>query len=116
MIMKAIVGAGFALALGVSAAAAEDVTVRMLHVNHTNHPFWQEIAQNYNKPHPGVKVVVEYLENEAYKAKLPTLLQSDDKPNIIYSWGGGVMRAQDEAGYLEDLSAARAAPEEDLHP
>ena len=98
MSRKALLGAALALALGAGAAAAEDVTVRMLHVNQTNQPLWQQIAENYNKTHPGVKVTVEYLENEAYKAKLPTLLQSEDKPDIIYSWGGGVMRAQDEAG------------------
>ena len=116
MFLKLLAGTGLALALGVSAAAAADVTIRMLHVNQTNHPFWQEIAENYNKTHPGVKVVVEYLENEAYKAKLPTLLQSDERPNIIYSWGGGVMRAQDAAGYVEDLSAARADLEKNIFP
>ena len=56
------------------------------------------IAELQQAAHPGVKVEVQYLENEAYKAKLPTLLQSADAPNIIYSWGGGVMRAQIEAG------------------
>jgi len=116
MFVKALAGAAVALALAANPAAAQDVTVRMLHVNQTNHPFWQEIAENYNKTHPGAKVVVEYLENEAYKAKLPTLLQSEDRPNIIYSWGGGVMRAQDEAGYIEDISAARADLEKNIFP
>jgi raffinose/stachyose/melibiose transport system substrate-binding protein len=105
-----------ALALATGAAAAEDVTVRMLQVNQTNQPLWEQIAENYNATHPGVKVTVEYLENEAYKAKLPTLLQSEDKPDIIYSWGGGVMRAQDEAGYIMDLSAARADLEKNIFP
>jgi raffinose/stachyose/melibiose transport system substrate-binding protein len=113
---NALVGAVMAFVLGTGAVAAEDVTVRMLHVSQTNHPLWQEIAANYNAANPGVNVVVEYLENEAYKAKLPTLLQSEDKPDIIYSWGGGVMRAQDEAGYLMDLSDARADLEKNIFP
>ena len=116
MSRKALLGATMALALGTGAAAAEDVTVRMLQVNQTNQPLWEKIAENYNATHPGVKVTVEYLENEAYKAKLPTLLQSEDKPDIIYSWGGGVMRAQDEAGYLMDLSEARADLEKNIFP
>jgi len=115
MLRRIVAGAALAFATAVAPAAA-DVTVRLLHVSQTNHPLWQEIAENYNKTHPGVKVVVEYLENEAYKAKLPTLLQSADKPNIIYSWGGGVMRAQYEAGYLEDLSGARADLEKVIFP
>jgi raffinose/stachyose/melibiose transport system substrate-binding protein len=116
MSRKALLGATMALALGTGAAAAEDVTVRMLQVNQTNQPLWEKIAENYNATHPGVKVTVEYLENEAYKAKLPTLLQSEDKPDIIYSWGGGVMRAQDEAGYIMDLSDARADLEKNIFP
>ena len=39
----------------------------------------------------GHTVVLQYLENESLKAKLPTMLQSNDKPDIFYSWGGGVM-------------------------
>jgi raffinose/stachyose/melibiose transport system substrate-binding protein len=116
MSRKTLLGATMALALGTGAAAAEDVTVRMLQVNQTNQPLWEKIAENYNATHPGVKVTVEYLENEAYKAKLPTLLQSEDKPDIIYSWGGGVMRAQDEAGYLMDLTEARAELEKNIFP
>ena len=36
------------------------------------------------------------------------MLQSADRPQIIYSWSGGVMRAQEKAGYLQDVSAAAA--------
>jgi raffinose/stachyose/melibiose transport system substrate-binding protein len=103
---RLLAGAALALALGFGPASA-DVTVRLLHVSTVGQTVWSKIADDYNKAHPGVKVVVEYLENEAYKAKLPTLLQSEDKPAIIYSWGGGVMRAQIEAGYIEDISAAK---------
>ena len=67
---------------------------------------WQQAAKDFAAEHPGVKVDVQYLENEAYKAKLPTLLQSDERPNIIYSWSGGVMRAQNEAGFLADVTDA----------
>mgnify|MGYP000132262388 CR=1 FL=1 len=116
MSLKFLLGAALSLGLATTAASAEDVTVRLLHVSQTNHPLWQQIAENYNASHPGVTVTVEYLENEAYKAKLPTLLQSEDKPDIIYSWGGGVMRAQDEAGYLMDLSDARAEFEKNIFP
>jgi raffinose/stachyose/melibiose transport system substrate-binding protein len=115
MLVKALAGAALAMALGTAAASAE-ITVRMLHVDQTSDALWKQIAENYNKTHPGVKVVVDYLENEAFKAKLPTLLQSEDKPNIIYSWGGGVMRAQVEAGYVEDISAARADLEKSVYP
>ncbi len=87
-------------------SALADVTVRMLHVeqNQQISGFWNEIARRYEASHPGVKVDVQYLENEAYKKKLTTLLQSSDRPNIIYSWGGGVLRDQVKAGVIEDLT------------
>ena len=52
-----------------------------------------------------MKVEIQYLENEAYKKKLTTLLQSPDRPHIIYSWGGGVLREQVKAGVIEDITA-----------
>src|SRR5579863_2340223 len=97
--------AALALAFGASQAVA-DVAVHVLHVDQNSDALWKQIADDYNKGNPGVKVVVEYLENEAFKAKLPTLLQSADRPNIVYSWAGGVMRAQIEAGYIEDITSA----------
>jgi raffinose/stachyose/melibiose transport system substrate-binding protein len=114
--LKTLVAAGFAVAIGTAAATAQDVTVRMLHVNETGDPFWKKIAEDYNATHKGVKVIVDYMENEAYKAKLPTLLQSDDRPDIIYSWAGGVMRAQIEAGYIQDISAHKAEFDKVIYP
>ena len=77
--------AAFALGAGIAQA---QTTVRMLHVetNPDTVAMWQQAAKDFAAEHPGVKVDVQYLENEAYKAKLPTLLQSDERPNIIYSW------------------------------
>jgi len=93
------------------ASVAADVTVRMLHVEQNPDviAYWNDIARRYEATHAGVKVEVQYLENEAYKKKLTTLLQSTDKPNIIYSWGGGVLRDQIKAGVIEDLTSVMDA-------
>ncbi|MBZ0229763.1 MAG: extracellular solute-binding protein, partial [Bauldia sp.] len=94
MLRKTIVGAAMAAALAVGAGpAAADVTVRMLHVdsNPETQALWAQAAKDFAAANPGVTVDVQYLENEAYKAKLPTLLQSEERPNLIYSWSGGVM-------------------------
>jgi raffinose/stachyose/melibiose transport system substrate-binding protein len=105
---RLMLSAAYAIAvscIGMTAALA-DVTVRMLHVeqNQQISGFWNDIARRYEAANPGVKVDVQYLENEAYKKKLTTLLQSSDRPNIIYSWGGGVLRDQVKAGVIEDLT------------
>jgi len=95
-----------ALALAASSALAE-TNVTILHVNEVAaaKTLWEKIAADYNAAHPGVKVQFKYLENEAFKAKLPTMLQSDERPDLFYSWGGGVMQAQEKAGLLKDITA-----------
>jgi raffinose/stachyose/melibiose transport system substrate-binding protein len=87
-------------------AAAADTTVKWLHIeaNPAQVKIWEEVARAYEAAHPGVKIEMRFLENEAYKAKLPTILQSKDRPNIIYSWSGGVLKSQIEAGVLEDIT------------
>jgi raffinose/stachyose/melibiose transport system substrate-binding protein len=96
------------LALGVFAtqiAKADDI-IKWLHVevNPQQIAIWTQAAQAFEAKNPGVKIEPQYLENEAYKAKLTTLLQSRDKPAMFYSWAGGVLRTQVEAGVLQDLT------------
>jgi raffinose/stachyose/melibiose transport system substrate-binding protein len=67
---------------------------------------WKEAVTEFEKAHPGVKVEMTYLENEAFKAKLPTLLQSKDRPSVFHSWGGGVMYEQIDAGVCQDITKA----------
>ncbi len=100
-----------AVGLGSAGALAADVTVRLMHVdqNPAVGSFFNDLARRFESTHPGVKVEIQYLENESYKKKLTTLLQSPDRPNILYSWGGGVLREQVKAGVVEDITAAMNA-------
>ena len=107
MSFRSLALASVAIALGAGVAWA-DTTVTVLHVseNPAQKAIWEKIAKDYNAEHKGVKVEFKYLENEAFKAKLPTMLQSDDsRPDLFYSWSGGVMQAQDKAGFLKDITA-----------
>ena len=108
--------AGCLAALAAPAYAETHVTVLHVSENPVQKAIWQQIADDYNAAHPGVKVELKYLENEAFKAKLPTMLQADEsRPDLFYSWGGGVMQAQDKAGFLKDISKD-VAWESDLSP
>jgi raffinose/stachyose/melibiose transport system substrate-binding protein len=101
----ALGAAGLLLAVGTATA---QTTVKWLHIeqNPTQVKIWEEVARKFEAQHPGTKVEMQFLENEAYKAKLPTILQSKDKPHILYSWAGGVLKAQIEAGVLDEITAA----------
>lgn len=92
--------------IAASVAFAQDTEIRMLHIGDTPaaNEIMAQIASSYGATHPGVKVVLEPMENEALRTKLPTLLQSDDAPDIVASFGGGDIEAQDDAGYLGDIS------------
>lgn len=105
---KFVSSAAFVVTAGLASASAmaADVTVRLVHVDQNPEvgAFYNDLARRFEASRPGVKVEIQYLENESYKKKLTTLLQSPDRPNILYSWGGGVLREQVKAGVIEDLS------------
>jgi raffinose/stachyose/melibiose transport system substrate-binding protein len=104
-------------ALTAPALADKNITVLQVSDNNAQKAIWDQIATDYNTTHPGVKVQFKYLENEAFKAKLPTMLQSDDsRPDLFYSWGGGVMQQQDKAGFLKDITKDVASWETELSP
>lgn len=91
--------------LGTASASAATV-VKWMHVelDPKSVAVWEEIAKDFESKHPDVDVQLQFLENEAFKAKLPTLLQSNDVPDFFYSWGGGVLEEQSKTGALKDLS------------
>src|SRR6266478_6172767 len=94
--------------------SAESV-VKILHINPIPkvREIWQAAAVEYGKAHPAVKIQFVYLENEEFKAKLPTVLQSDDRPSVFHSWGGGVMLEQIQAGACQDVTNAIAGDRKD---
>ena len=95
----------FAPTILIGRASAADTTIRWLHleVNPKILQIWNDAAMEFEKLHPGVQIKLQFLENEAFKAKLPTLLQSPDAPSMFYSSGGGVMRAQVDTGALRPI-------------
>jgi raffinose/stachyose/melibiose transport system substrate-binding protein len=92
-------------ALTVSTSRA-DTTVRILHLqdNPKYLEVWKQIGADFEKQNAGVRIDWQFLENEAFKAKLPTTLQSKERPDLFYSWAGGVFFDQARAGVLKDIT------------
>ncbi|MBW4438394.1 MAG: extracellular solute-binding protein [Pleurocapsa minor GSE-CHR-MK-17-07R] len=65
----------------------------------------ETLAQEFMDDNPGVTIEITHLENEAFKERLATVMQSGDPPDIFQSWGGGVMWNYAEAGLLRDITA-----------
>ena len=89
------------------AAAANPVTIRWWHITTAaeGKALWQKLADEYMAAHPNVKIEITVLENEAFKSKLTTVMQSGDPPDIFQSWGGGTFNEQAKAGLLKDITA-----------
>jgi raffinose/stachyose/melibiose transport system substrate-binding protein len=90
-----------------TAAPAEKVKITWWHIS-TKDPGlsdWKKMADDYMTAHPNVTIEITVLENEAFKTKLTTVMQSGEVPDIFQSWGGGSMNQQIEAGMLKDISA-----------
>lgn len=88
-------------------AAAGVTTIEWWHIQNTEPmlPVWQALADEYQRQHQDVKITITPLENEAYKARLTTVTQAGDPPDIFHTWGGGVLKQQVEAGLVKDITA-----------
>jgi raffinose/stachyose/melibiose transport system substrate-binding protein len=98
--------------------SAAPVTVEWWHIT-TSDPgktVFQGIADAYQAAHPNVTIKVTILENEAFKTKLTTTMQSGQVPDLFQSWGGGIMAAQADAGMLKDISSDIASWKDTVNP
>ena len=98
--------------------AAAPVTVEWWHIttDQVGKPDFQAIADAYMAANPNVTINITVLENEAFKTKLATSIQSGDVPDLFQSWGGGTMAAQADAGMLKDITADIASWKDTINP
>jgi raffinose/stachyose/melibiose transport system substrate-binding protein len=89
-------------------SGSAETVIKVLHIQKLPKvlEIWKEAAQEFERVRPGVKVQFDYLENEVFKAKLPALLQSKDRPSVFQSWGGGVMYELINAGVCQNITKA----------
>ncbi len=96
--------------LGLAAIMPVQAQTVVKHLHITSIPaeveLMNSIAEEFMAQNPDIKVELPFLENEAFKAKLTTLLQSADAPDVFHSWGGGVFYEQAKAGFLRPVEDA----------
>jgi raffinose/stachyose/melibiose transport system substrate-binding protein len=88
-------------------SSGEPVTITWWHIttDEAHSAIWQSLADSYMAEHPNVTVEITILENEAFKTKMTTVIQSGEIPDIFQSWGGGVMNEYVGAGMMKDITA-----------
>ncbi|MBN9139473.1 MAG: extracellular solute-binding protein [Micrococcales bacterium] len=83
------------------------VTITWWH-NATSDPLkgiWEDVAKEFEKDHPNVTVKVEGYQNEELQRTLiPNALRSGSGVDLFQAWGGGEIKDQVAAGYVQDIS------------
>lgn len=99
--------------LGLAAILPAHAQTVVKHLHITSIPAELELMNQavaeFEAANPDIKVELPFLENEAFKAKLTTLLQSADAPDVFHSWGGGVFYEQAKAGVLRPVEGVVSA-------
>lgn len=95
-----------ALALTAPTLAQDKVTIHWWHISTGDPglPYFQAAADAYTAEHPNVTFDITVLENEAFKAKLVTVMQAGEPPDLFQSWGGGKLWAFADAGLLRNIA------------
>jgi raffinose/stachyose/melibiose transport system substrate-binding protein len=99
-------GAFMSYASGESDKTGDKVVIEFWHLdaNELHQPIWEELSAKFMEQNPNVQINITVLENEPFKSKLTTVMQSGNPPDIFRSWGGGVMNSYADAGLLKDIT------------
>jgi raffinose/stachyose/melibiose transport system substrate-binding protein len=62
------------------------------------HVPYQTAIEDYEKSHPGIKIVHETFENESYKTKIKAAVAANELPDIFFTWGGGFSQSFVDSG------------------
>lgn len=95
-------------------AEAEKVTIDWWHIWPAEPAItdvFNELAEEYMAEHPNVEVVITTFENEAYKAKMNTVMQSGEPPDVFQTWGGALLCSWVDAGLVKDLTPYVTGPD-----
>ncbi len=110
---RQLLAGGSALALSTAAGlrpagiAAQDRTViTWWHITtqEDQQALMQAAADAFMAANPDVEIEITVQENEAFKSKLSTSMQSGEPPDVFQSWGGGVLQQYAEAGLVRDIT------------
>ena len=89
-----------------SSESGGDTTITWWH-NSNNEPgmgYYEQVAQDYEADHPGVKIEISAMAHEDMVDKLDAAFQAGDIPDIYMERGGGELADHVDAGLVKDLT------------
>ncbi len=91
-------------------AQDEEVTLKIMHWSTEQEAFYQQVAEEFNKEYPNIKLEVEILAQSDYREALPLLFQQNEAPDIFFwiSQSNRVLTAAElrDFGWVSPLAGA----------
>ncbi len=86
--------------------AEEKVTLRFLHrwTQEPDNTFFKEVAEDFEKEHPNIKVEVNAIANDPFKEKIKVILGTENAPDVFFTWPGEFTNRFIRAGHVLDLT------------
>lgn len=86
--------------------AEGQVTLNLWHHNtaETRQKNFTDAIARFESENPDIKVNITVLENDPYKTKLKTVINTDDAPDVFHSWGGGWLKSFVDEGLVYDIT------------
>lgn len=66
---------------------------------------FEEVAAQFEKENPGVKVKLTRIPNDSFKEKLSVAMSGGEVPDVFQSWGGGWLKNFADNGNVLDITA-----------
>ncbi len=90
-----------------AASAQTELTVAHTMTGGTHRVAFDEIVEAFHEAHPDIRINQLVQEGEVYEdTGLISLLQSNNRPDIWFQWGGDLVRRDAELGFAADLTDA----------
>ncbi len=111
MIGGSAAAAAFAIGATPITMAQDKTKITWWHINtiESEKAAFQALADAFVAENPNVEIEITVLENEAFKQKIATAMQSGEPPDIFQSWGGGVLLEYADAGLVKDIATDLSA-------
>ncbi|MDQ0861894.1 ABC transporter substrate-binding protein [Bacillus sp. V2I10] len=89
----------------VSKGSDENQVIEMWHIETgEREKYFEDIVAQFEKDHPGKKVKLLRIPNDAYKQKLSVAMSGGNPPDIFQSWGGGWLKNFVDQGNVLDIT------------
>jgi raffinose/stachyose/melibiose transport system substrate-binding protein len=67
---------------------------------------WDQVAAQFESENPGIKVEMNYVDDDLYQTiGLPNLLSGRDAPDVYFEWAGSRLAERNQGGYAADLTS-----------